>query len=177
MYVSDKSMPVEYQHCQCGMMLLHHVYAYVHAEFCTVLEMTLYRKTLPRGLFCVFVWGLTSYAHRRGQAQASYLLQQDRSERGAAKKKHSTIGHLWKAVKNDLLNPKAAAADLTAISVSAASMSMSAAKQAGQAMNTVANKVESDISSLHDQILGGKRNLPDHSREPCTQQIVGLFIQ
>ena len=83
----------------------------------------------------------------------------------AKKRKHSTLGHLWKVMKNDFLNPKAAAADIQAISLSAASMSVSAAKQAGSAMNTMATKVESEVSNLHDQILGGKRNLPDHSRK------------
>ena len=81
------------------------------------------------------------------------------------KRKHSKMGHLWKVVKNDFLNPKAAAADIQAISLSAASMSVSAAKQAGSAMNSVATKVETEVSNLHDQILGGKRNLPDHSRK------------
>lgn len=95
--------------------------------------------------------------------QAAYLQEEASGE--AKKKKHSTMGHFWKTVKNDFLNPKAAAADLQAISLSAASMSFSAAKQAGSAMNTMATKVESDISNLHDQILGGKRNLPDHGRE------------
>ena len=83
----------------------------------------------------------------------------------ARKRKHSALGHLWKVVKNDFLNPKAAAADIQAISLSAASMSVSAAKQAGSAMNSMATKMESEVSNLHDQILGGKRNLPDHSRE------------
>lgn len=61
-------------------------------------------------------------------------------------------------MKHGLLNPKAAAADLQAISVSAA-------KQAGEVMTTVAGKVETDMAALHDQILGGKRNLPDHARK------------
>ena len=78
------------------------------------------------------------------------------------------MGHLWKMVKNDFMNPKAAAADFQAISLSAASLSVSAAKQASSAMNSMAVKVESDISSLHDQILGGKRNLPDHKRTFCS---------
>lgn len=68
-------------------------------------------------------------------------------------------------MKADLFNPKAAAADLQALSLSAASLSVSAAKSASSAMSSMAVKVESDFSDLHDQILGGKRNLPDHNRE------------
>ena len=41
--------------------------------------------------------------------------------------------------------------------------SVSAAKQAGVVMTNVAGRVEEDMTNLHDQILGGKRNLPDHA--------------
>ena len=93
------------------------------------------------------------------------FIQQAEEHDDLKKKRHSTLGHLWKTVKNDLLNPKAAAADIQALSLSAASLSVSAAKSATSAMSSMAVKVESDISDLHDQILGGKRNLPDHLRE------------
>ena len=65
------------------------------------------------------------------------------------------MGHLWKTIKNDLLNPKAAAADFQKLSVSAV-------RQATVVMSSVAENAEAEMTNLHDQLLGGKRNLPDH---------------
>ena len=45
--------------------------------------------------------------------QTSCTAQANTEEEGPKKKKHhSSLGHLWKTLKQDLMSPKAAAADL-----------------------------------------------------------------
>ena len=91
---------------------------------------------------------------------------QSNSAEPKRKKSHSALGHLWKTIKNDFLNPKAAAADFQKLSVSAV-------RQATVVMSSVAENAEAEMTNLHDQLLGGKRNLPDHAGEHLGCNVMG----
>ena len=61
------------------------------------------------------------------------------------------MGHIWKT----LTHPKATASNIQ-------SLSMTAVRGATEVVVAVTHRAEEDLGNLRDEILGGKRNLPDH---------------
>lgn len=108
---------------------------------------------------CHLSQGCHGVQQKKAQAGLETVVLQE-SVSGAKKKRHSTMGHMWKVVRKGMQLPKQAAAELQAISVSAA-------KQAGDVMTVVRDKVQEDVQAMQDHLLGGKRNLPDHPGELC----------